>query len=90
MQLRVSGTATRPWAYRLGTLTIEWQCKWHCHSALNVQSRAFTATWQYTLCQEPSWAYRLYRQLLPTTSAAAVGGTLADGPGQESCQIALS
>ena len=41
---RVSGTATRPRTYSLGTLDVEWQCETHCHLALNVQSRAFTAT----------------------------------------------
>ena len=30
VQPRVSGTATRPWPYHLGTLDIEWQCETHC------------------------------------------------------------
>ena len=32
-------TATRPRAYRFGTLDAIWQCKLHCHSTLSVQPR---------------------------------------------------
>ena len=45
VQLLVVGTATRAWTYRFGTFDVEWQCGWHCHSALSVQSRVVgTAT----------------------------------------------
>ena len=38
-------TATRPRAYRFGTLTPVWQPRSHCHSALNVpRPHPFTAT----------------------------------------------
>mgnify|MGYP000037444846 CR=1 FL=1 len=36
---RTVRTATRAWAYRLGTLDVKWQCESHCHSALSVRSR---------------------------------------------------
>ena len=39
VQYRVDGTATRPSAYRFGTLDAIWQCETHCHSGLSVQSR---------------------------------------------------
>lgn len=34
---RTFRTATRPRSYRCGTLTVEWQCRMHCHSPLNVK-----------------------------------------------------
>ena len=36
---RTDHTATRPSAYRFGTLDAIWQCETHCHSGLSVQSR---------------------------------------------------
>ena len=64
---RTDRTATRPRAYRFGTLDAIWQCKLHCHSTLSVQPRVddtatrartfhhhtFTAEWQCTLFREP-------------------------------------
>ena len=36
---RTDHTATRPSAYRFGTLDAIWQCETHCHSGPSVQSR---------------------------------------------------
>ena len=42
---RTDHTATRPSAYRFGTLDAIWQCETHCHSGLSVQPRVdHTAT----------------------------------------------
>ena len=42
---RTDHTATRPSAYRFGTLDAIWQCETHCHSGLSVQYRVVgTAT----------------------------------------------
>ena len=52
VQFRVSGTATRPWAYHLGTLDVEWQCETHCPvrppSSGSVSGTA-TRPWAYHL-----------------------------------------
>ena len=42
---RTDHTATRPSAYRFGTLDAIWQCETHCHSGPSVQPRVdHTAT----------------------------------------------
>ena len=46
----MTGTATRPQAYRLPTLNAMWQCGRHCHSALSVPER-----WIHTATRPPAY-----------------------------------
>ena len=82
---RTVRTATRAWAYRLGTLDVKWQCESHCHSALSVQSRAggtATRARAYRLGTfTTEWQCRRRYPVRSTSSGSAYIRQLALSPG---------
>ena len=82
---RTVRTATRAWAYRLGTFNVEWQCESHCHSALSVQSRAggtATRPWAYRFGTfDVEWQCGWRYPVRSTSSGSAYIRQLALSPG---------